>query len=287
MYPPELIRKEALRQGLRSNTITTYCACVEKFFRTCRKEPYTITKKDIQDYLDGLLERNAPSSTINVYLNALKFFYEQVLHRKLTLNIRFSKTRRQLPDCLSKEGTIRIFAAIPNEKHHFMIKFLYSSGLRISEFCHLRVQDVHLEENYGWVRDGKGGKDRPFVIAQSIKEELRQWIKSNTLRADSWLFLGQKGQPYSDSSIREILWVAKKKAGITKRVYPHLLRHSFATHFIINGYTPLELQPLLGHSRLDTTMMYVHTAAQCLLKVKSPLDNLVETAILETPSQSL
>jgi len=274
MYPPELIRKEALRQGLRSNTITTYCFCVEKFFRTCHKEPQAITKRDIQDYLDRLLERNAPGSMVNVHLNALKFFYEQVLHRRLTINIRFSKTRKRLPDCLSKEEMVKIFDAIPNQKHRFMIKFLYSSGLRISEFCHLRMRDLHLEDNYGWVRDGKGGKDRPFVIAQNIKEELGQWIRSNSLRADSWLFPGQKGQPYSDSSIREILWNAKKKAGMTKRVYPHLLRHSFATHFIINGYTPLELQPLLGHSHLDTTMMYVHTAAQYLLKVQSPLDAL-------------
>ncbi len=278
MFIPELIRKEGLRQGLRPNTITTYCVCVEKFLRICRKESYAITKKDIQDYLDRLLERNAPGSTINVYLNALKFFYEQVLHRKLTLNIRFSKTRRQLPDCLTKEETIKIFDAIPNEKHRLMIRFLYSSGLRISEFCHLRVQDVHLEENYGWVRDGKGGKDRPFVIAQTIKEELQQWIKLHGLLPHSWLFPGYKSRSYSDSSIREILWAAKKKAGITKRVYPHLLRHSFATHFIINGYSPLELQPLLGHSRLDTTMMYVHTAAQHLLNVHSPLDSLVETA---------
>jgi len=287
MYPPELIRKEGLRQGLRSRTITTYCVCIEKFFRTCRKEPHAITKRDIQDHLDRLLERNIPGSTINVYLNALKFFYEQVLKRKLTLNIRFSKTRKRLPDCLSKEEMVKIFDAIPNQKHRFMIKFLYSSGLRISEFCHLRVQDVHLEENYGWVRDGKGGKDRPFVIARSIKEELRQRITSNKLRADSWLFPGQKGRPYSDSSIREILWKVKKKAGMVRRVYPHLLRHSFATHLIIDGYTPLELQPLLGHSRLDTTMMYVHTAAQYLLKVQSPLDSLPETTPPKTLPQPL
>lgn len=278
MFIPELIRKEGLRQGLRPRTIQTYQHSVEKFFRIFRKEPHTITKKDIQDHLDRLLGRNAPGSTINVHLNALKFFYEQVLHRRLTINIKFSKTRKSLPDCLTKEETIKLFNAIPNQKHKFMIKFLYSCGLRINEFCHLQVQDLHLNENYGWVRNGKGGKDRPFVIAQSIKEELQQWIKSHELTADSWLFPGYQGKPYSDSSIREILWAAKKKANIPKRVYPHLLRHSFATHFIINGYSVLELQPLLGHSRLDTTMMYVHTAAQHLLNVKSPLDSLLKTS---------
>lgn len=256
------------------NTIQTYCHCVEKFFRICRKEPHTITKRDIQDHLDRLLERNAPSSTVNVYLNALKFFYEQVLHRRLTINIKFSKTRKRLPDCLSKEEAVKLFAAIPNPAHRLMIRFLYSSGMRVSEFCHLRIRDLHLEENYGWVRNGKGGKDRPFIIAQSIKEELQRWIENNKLTSDSWLFPGYKGKPYSDSSIREILWTARKKAEITKRVHPHLLRHSFATYFIIDGHSPLELQPLLGHSRLDTTMMYVHTAAQCLLKVQSPLDTL-------------
>lgn len=287
MYPTKLIRKEALRQGLRVNTIQTYCHCVKKFFRTCQKEPYTITKKDIQDHLVRLLERNAPGSTVNVYLNALKFFYEEVLHRRLTVNIKFSKTRKRLPDYLTKEELVAIFSAIKNQKHRLMIRFLYSSGLRVSEFCHLRVRDLQLDSNFGWVRDGKGGKDRPFIIAQSIKSELRQWIENNKLTANSWLFPSYQGKPYSDSSIREILWSARKKAEIMKRVHPPLLRHSFATHFIINGYSPLELQPLLGHSRLDTTMVYVHTAAQHLLKVQSPLDSLPETALLETPPQPL
>ena len=94
MYPSELIRKEALRQDLSPRTIRTYLVCVEQFFRKYQKNPFFINKKDIQEYLDHLLERGAPGNTINVHLNTLKFFYEQVLHKKLTVNIKYSKTAK-------------------------------------------------------------------------------------------------------------------------------------------------------------------------------------------------
>lgn len=268
----ELIRKEGLRRGLRPRTIKTYPQCVERFFRKSGKEPLSLYKQDIKDFLDTLINKGALGNTLNVYLNALKFFYEEVLHRRLTLKIRYTKVAKKLPDFLTKEETIRLISSIENLKHSLMIRLLYSSGLRISELLNLKVRDLNLTNNYGWVRNGKGGKDRPFVIAHSIKEELQQYI--NDKPAEEWQFIGWNNSPYNPSSIREILKKAVKKAKLSKKVHPHMLRHSFATHLIQNGYSPLEVQPLLGHNNVNTTMVYVHLAATNLLNVKSPLDSL-------------
>jgi site-specific recombinase XerD len=268
----ELIRKEALRRGLRPKTIKTYQRCVEVFFRRCSKDPLQVRSDDIRLFLDHLLEKGSPGNTLNVYLNALKFFYQEVLHRKLTVKIRYSKVRRRLPDFLTKEETISLISAIENHKHSLLIRLLYSSGLRIGELLNLKVKDLNLSEGYGWVRNGKGGKDRPFIIAHSLKEELRSYLQDKN--PESWLFLGWNRSPYDSSSVREILKKASRKAGLSKKAYPHMLRHSFATHLIQNGYSPLEVQPLLGHNDVNTTMIYLHLAAANLLNVRSPLDGL-------------
>jgi site-specific recombinase XerD len=272
MYPPELIKKEALRRGLRPRTIQTYQKCVEVFFRSCKKGPFEVKKSDIQDFLDHLLERGAPGNTLNVYLNSLKFFYEEVLHRRLTIKLRYSKTPRKMPDFLTKDEVIRIINTIENAKHSLLIRLMYSAGLRVSELLNLKIKDLCLDGNYGWVRNGKGGKDRPFIIAHSLKEELTNYIKDKG--SEEWLFVGWNNSPYDTSSVREILNKAAKKASISKKVHSHLLRHSFATHLIQNGYSPLEVQPLLGHNNVNTTMVYVHLAATNLLNVRSPLDGL-------------
>ncbi len=273
---PELIRQHGLRQGLRPQTILTYTFCLQKFFRTAQKGFHELTKQDILHHLDRLAERGAPSSTLNVYLNAFKFLYEQVLHRRLTVNINFAKARCRLPSFLTQDELSRLISAIQNPHHQLMVRFLYSAGLRISELTHLKVKDLQLEKNYGWVRDGKGGKDRPFILAQSLKGDIEKWININNLVSDSFLFQGYSRRPYSSSSLWIILRQAAKKASISKHVHPHTLRHSFATHLIENGYAVTEVQPLLGHSRLDTTLVYTHLAAPALLHVISPLDSLPE-----------
>lgn len=278
MYPSELIRKQALRQGLSPRTIHTYQICVEQFFRKCAKDPFYVSKKDIQEYLDILLEKNTPGNTLNVHLHSLKFFYERVLHRKLTINFKYSKTPKSLPTFLTQEETVLLLQAIKNRKHKLAIALLYSAGLRISELLNLQVQDLQLEQNYGWVRRGKGNKDRPFIVAQKLKEELQQWISQQSLFPEKYIFSGMHEQ-YTASSIRQILQRARKKAKIDQHLHPHTLRHSFATHFLENGNSVTELQPLLGHSRIETTMIYTHLAAPKLLNLKSPYDTLQDKPI--------
>jgi len=268
----EQLQKEGLRRNLSPRTINTYYYCVQKFLRCFHhKELRAITKDEIRNHLDKFL--TCPN-TLNVHLNALKFFYEQVLHKKLTVNIQFSKTAKRLPEFLTKEELVDLISNIKNSKHRLMIELMYGTGMRVSELLHLKIKDIAFEQNYGWVRQGKGRKDRPFIIPLKLKERLLTLIQDEQLTFENWLFCSNRQKQYSASSLRAIIQEAKRKSTITKKIYPHTLRHSFATHLIQNGYAVTELQPLLGHSRLETTMIYVHMAAPNMLTVKSPYDSL-------------
>ncbi|MEK6876224.1 MAG: tyrosine-type recombinase/integrase, partial [Nanoarchaeota archaeon] len=227
-----------------------------------------------KDFLDRLIEKNRVGNTINVYLNALNFFYSEVLNRKLMVNIRYSKTPKTVPTVLSKEEVMRLIEAIKNPKHKLMAKLIYSAGLRVSELVHLKRKDLELDKNFGWVRNGKGNKDRLFIIAESIKHELTAHIAGEDISHESWLFKGQKHWHLTVKAVQNIIKDAAKKARIMKNVHPHTLRHSFATHLVENGYDVASIQSLLGHNSLETTMVYIHAASPKMIAVQSPLDNM-------------
>src|SRR3989338_1275829 len=270
---PELIRKEGLRRGLSHRTIRTYRYCVRKFFMHCRKDPKEIRKTDIKEYLDLLIEKGACGNTINVNLNALRFLYCQILNKRLMINIRFSKTPKTLPIVLTKEEVIRIIKTINNPKHKLMTKLIYSAGLRVSELVNLKAEHLDIANSYGWVRRGKGNKDRMFVIADTLKKELVENIFRECPYSSSYLFKGFNGH-ISTATIRAIISKAAKNAGISKNIHPHTLRHSFSTHLIENGYGITQIQSLLGHNSMETTMVYVHLASPKMIDVKSPIDSL-------------
>jgi integrase/recombinase XerD len=271
----ELVKKEALRRRYSYKTIKVYCYCLKKFLNTYpNTDPRAIKKADVQKYLDKFVAKDAPGNTINVHLNAIKFMYEEVLRKKLTVNIRYAKTPRRLPEVLTKEETQLLFSTLSNKKHLLMITLMYSAGLRVNELVHLKVQDFQLDKNFGWVREGKGGKDRLFIIAKRMKHDLVEWIKENNLLEKNWLFRGRGKTHITTRTIQAIVKQMKKKAKLSKNVHPHTLRHSFATHLIENDYAITDVQSLLGHSSPETTMMYTHMASPKMLNVESPFDTL-------------
>lgn len=279
----ELMKKEMLRRKYSLRTIETYLMCLNKFLNYCKKEPRKITKKDIKDYLDNLQDRNKTGSTINIHLNALKFAMEEILNKNFMVRIKYSKTPKTLPTVLTKEETVKLINSIENEKHRLMVKLMYGAGLRVSELVNLKILDMDLEKNYGWVRHGKGNKDRLFIIANSIKEELLNYIKDNNLGSEDYLFESYNGH-ISVRTIQTIIKKATKKAKIIKNVHPHSLRHSFATHLIEDGYDLISLQSLLGHNSAQTTMQYIHMASPRIISVKSLIDrlNLAKNCIYES-----
>lgn len=272
----QLMIKESLRRGYSSKTIKTYIHCIKQFQKKCQKEPKKITKNDVRLYIDSLIEKDASGSTINVHLNAIKFLLEEILRKKILLDIRYSKIPKRLPSVLTKEEVQRLIKAVENQRHKLIVKLLYSSGLRLSELVHLRKENIELDKNLGLARRCKGRKDRLFLIAERLRDELKQYIKKNCLEPESWLFKGRKGRHLSQQAVQEIVKRAAKKAGIPKNVHPHTLRHSFATHLIEDGYDVASVQFLLGHNSSETTMKYVHMSSPKMVSVRSPYDSLKE-----------
>jgi len=234
----ELVRKEALRRGMSLRTIKSYQHCLDKFFRFYQyKDHRRISKLDVENYLNMLVDKRKANSTINLYLMSLRFFYEQCLRKRLTVNIKTSKIPSRLPEYLTQEETKKLFEVIDNDKHKLIVKLLYGTGLRVSELVHLKVKDFEFGQDYGWVRLGKGAKDRPFVIAKSLKKDLCDWIMKNGLEPHNYLFLGRCGRNvhYTQQSVRLIIKKARVKAKNTTMKYVHM-----AAPNIINAQSPLD-----------------------------------------------
>jgi len=268
------MQREMLRRGYSPRTINTYIVCIKDFMSFCKKELKKATKADIRQYLDWQVDKGAAGNTINIKLNALKFLMEEILNKKVTIKIRYSKTPKTLPVFLTKEEVKRLFEAVKNEKHKIILELLYSAGLRLGEVVNLQKKDFEFDRMIGWVRKGKGMKDRPFIIARNLESKLKDYIQKNCNSFNSYLFLGFGGRKLSPRSVQEIVKKATKKAGINKNIHPHSLRHSYATHLIENGYDINVIQPLLGHNSAETTMRYVHMADPKMINVRSPYDNL-------------
>ena len=272
-----LIERECKRRGYSPRTIQTYCSCVRRFFKWRWKEPRCITRKDIQDFIDVLVDSGASGSTMNVYVNALKFLMQEILCKRVLLRVKHSKVPKRLPVVLSKDEVKLLIEAIGNPTHRLMVELMYSAGLRVSELVRLKKEDIEISRGLGWVRQGKGSKDRMFVIAGRIQENLSKHIEENCHgdgAHDSWVFSGRKGRHIHIRSPQEIVKKAAKKAGIAKDVHCHTLRHSFATHLIEDGYSIMAVQNALGHSDPNTTMVYVHVAKPRMIDITSPYDRL-------------
>lgn len=270
----ERIRKEGFRRGYSYKTIQAYQDHVRRFLERIQKPLKEISKKDIREYLEEMAEGGKAGSTLNIHLNALKFFFWACLGKKTNVNLKYSRVPNKLPVVLSKDEIRKLLDAIINEKHKFIISFMYSTGVRVSELTNIRVGNLELERGFGWVRAGKGNKDRMFVIAEKIKDKIKEIIENRDI--NEFLFLTNKNQKYSVQTIYLIIKNAAKISGIAKykNIHPHTLRHSFATHLIENGYSIGDVQHLLGHSSPETTTVYIHTASSKMLGIKSPLDNL-------------
>ncbi len=268
-----MIRKQTRRRGYSLRTTATYIQCVKQFFASCKKDPKEVTRRDVEDYLDSLLDRGVTGNTLNVHLHALKFLFEQVLGKRITFKIKPSRKPKRLPVFLSRQEVLRLFASVANEKHRLILELLYSAGLRVSEVVRLRRQDLDMDQFVGWVRQGKGKKDRPFLIARCLAQKLKAHIANHCPVPDSFLFRGYHNH-LSTRAVQEIINHAARKARIDKRVHPHALRHSFATHLIEDGHDVEEVQPLLGHASAKTTMIYVHMASPTMLSMKSPYDTM-------------
>lgn len=270
----ESIRKEGYRRRLSPRTIETYQKCVDVFLRKTNKRLDQISKKDVRLFLEYLSEKNLAGNTMNVYHMAIRFLFENVLEKRMWIDIKYSKTPKRLPEVLTKEEVRKLLNAISNWKHRLMIEFLYGSGLRVSELINMKIKDLELDKNYGYVRNGKGGKDRLITLSKIVREKIKNLIEMEKLNENNFLLQSNRNKKYSIRTIQKIIKNACKKSGIKRDIHPHTLRHSFATHLIENGYDVTNVQAMLGHKSPETTLIYTHIASPNLINTKSPLDEL-------------
>lgn len=268
------VKKECKRRRFSPRTTQTYLFCINKFLEDTKKPLQYISKKDVREFLEDLAEKERAGSTMNVYHMAIKFFFEQVLDKRMWVNIKYSKTPKKLPVVLTKEEVKKLIESISNSKHKLMIAFMYSAGLRVSELINLKIKDLELEKGFGYIRKGKGGKDRIFVVAEKLAPILQQLITTEILGKEDYLFTSKLKRKYTAASLQKIIKDATKKAKISKKVHCHTLRHSFATHLIDNGYAITDVQAVLGHKNPETSMIYIHSSNRKMINIKSPLDNL-------------
>ncbi len=240
------------------------------------RELETIRKEEINEYILKLIQkRNISASQQNQRINAIKFYYEKVLGReKEYYSINRPRKERKLPDILSKEEIGAMLDATENLKHKSVIAILYSCGLRRSEVINLRIEDIDSRRMVVKIRGAKGKKDRYAQLSPVILELLRKYYKRS--RPKKWVFEGLHGKQYSATSILNDVKNAARRAGIKKRVYPHMLRHSFATHHLEQGTDLRYIQEWLGHDSSKTTEIYTHVSNSSFINFKNPIDDILD-----------
>lgn len=270
------IYQRAARQANHSEqTRKNYASAFLSFLKHYRfRPPATITNDEIKRYLVHLkVKQGLSESHVNNTINALKFYYQQVERRKTEPNLWMRPRRgKKQPEVLSMEEIQQLIATTHNIKHKLMLSLLYAASLRRSELLNLKINDIDTARNVINVRGGKGNKDRQTLLAENLKKHLQEYLKD--YQPGEYLFEGQTGGRYSERSIAAVVQQAAKRAGITKHVTPHTLRHSFATHLLENATDIHYIQELPGHNSIKTTARYTHIANTTQNRIQSPLDRL-------------
>jgi len=270
----KMIKAMELR-NLAKNTQRGYLGAIKGLASFYRQSPAKLTKDQIEDYL--LYLKNGKGNTIGscgAVAAGLRFFYTHVVENPIPFDYRIRRKNGKLPTVLSQEDIWKLINATQHLKHRLILMTAYSAGLRAMEVATVKPDHIDSKNMLIKVEHAKGGKERYSVLSRRLLEELRYYYK--TCKPHPYLFpssfKNREHQPLTYPSIRSIYEEARKKAGIKKGAGIHTLRHSFATHLLEAGYDLRRIQVLLGHTRLSTTMIYLHVSRATLSKIPSPLD---------------
>jgi integrase/recombinase XerD len=269
--------EELQRRNFSETTIKTYLRVVEDFARYFGKRPDRLKQHDIRKYQVHLLqERKLTVKTVRLHTAALRFFYVKTLHRRyLHEDLPYPKSEKRLPSVLSPDEVARLIDSANNLLDYTMLMTLYATGMRRAELCRLKVEDIDSHRMIVHIRQGKGNRDRDVPLTPKLLETLREywrWMKPKT-----YLFPGMVNNWRADKPLTpKCVWLAiqnaAKRAGIKKRVSPHTLRHSWATHLLENGTDLHTIQMLMGHSDLRATSVYLHLSRFHLQTVANPAE---------------
>lgn len=261
----KLIQELEIR-NFSKKTVRSYTNHVGNFLRYSQDKG--LNESIVKDFIQKELKTKNPS-TVAHQIFAIQFFFDKVLKQKI--NIPRPKRNKTIPEILSIEEVKKIIDLTKNSKHKLILKLLYGCGLRSSEIVNLKKENLDFREGLIHIRLAKGKKDRFVKMPFSISDELKSYYH----RLDSdILFPSNRGGRLTTATIQAIVEQSAKRAEIKRRVYPHLLRHSFATHLLEQGTDLRIIQKLLGHSDIKTTQIYTQISQASIKNIKSPLDNI-------------
>jgi site-specific recombinase XerD len=275
-----LIEDMTIRR-LSPKTQHDYIRHVKGFADFLGRSPDKATAEDVRRYQLRLASTGATVPTVNVSATALRFFFKVTLKRSdLADELVSAREPRRLPVVLSPEEVGRLLTSATNIKHKAVLSLAYATGLRASEVVSLRLTDIDRERMVIRVEQGKGKKDRYVMLSPNLLELLRDWWRAARKKGwmdpgQPWLFPSYRGHHTSRRQLHRIVRLAAGRAGITKRIGVHTLRHSFATHLLEQKTDIRVIQVLLGHKKLDTTALYTRVAIKAIGEVTSPLDLLL------------
>ena len=283
----KVMLEELQRRNFSSETIREYVGAVERFARYFGKPPDQLGPDHIRQYQAHLLhERKLAVGTVVAQTAGLRFFFVRALKRRFPPDsIPYPKyAKRRIPKVLSPEEVAQLIDAASNLQARAILMLLYSTGVRRSELVRLRVEDIDSKRMVVHIRQGKGGRDRDVPLCPKLLETLREYWKAK--KPKTWLFPAGCARRGGDHLTAKAVWhicsEAACHAGLNKRVAPHMLRHSFATHLLENGADLPTIQILMGHADLEATSIYLHLSRRHLEKTINPLEHLSVSSVAET-----
>ena len=262
-YIEEFVR-EMNNRNYAWNTIRVYSGHLKHFLTFSRKSDFEPAKR-----IAVFLEKKSSLEQRRLAWASIKLFYKLVLGKECPYQLDRIRSRKRLPDILTKNEILNILGHITNEKHRLMISLLYGSGLRVSEVCNVRIKDLNCSNLTLKISNSKGNKDRVTLLSAKSAKDLQKIITGRG--SDENIFLTLHKRKYSIRTVQKIFSNALEKTGLTKKPTCHTLRHCFATHLLESGTDLKTIKDLLGHQSVNTTMIYVQLAKPDLEHVKSPL----------------
>ena len=271
-------KQQLILKSYSPSTIRTYTNEFVQFLHTIKEKPATqFTTARIKDYMQYCSEKlKLSENTLHSKINALKFYYEQVLHHeKFFWEIPRPKKPLLLPKLLNEIEISKLFNALANKKHKAMLFTAYSAGLRVSEVVNLKIVDIDSQRMQIFIERAKGKKDRYVNLSPLLLDILRKYLLEYEPRPVKYLFESEQTKgAYPTRTVQQVFYNAKNKAGIKKEVGIHSLRHSFATHLLDKGTDIKYIKELLGHFNIKTTERYLHVSKKQLINIVSPFDDL-------------
>lgn len=264
------VRSELVMRNYSPKTIKSYTSYLREYLKWAGPEyrNIDIDVERLRQFLVMKQERGFAPQTVNLYLNAVKFFYHQVLKVSKPIDLKFSKRTKKLPIVLSRAEIEKLILVTANLKHKTLLALAYAAGLRISEVISLKVKDILLDEGLIHIKEAKGKKDRLTLLSDKLIGDLK--VLMNGKGANDYVFESERGGKLASRTASKIFENAMKKADILKEATFHSLRHSFATHLLENGTDIRYVQKLLGHNNIKTTQIYTQVSTQAIRQIRSP-----------------